>query len=57
MNEVPCPADPTKRQIRVLIEMSIDPAGDYLRTDTVVTISVTGNATCRSIIVRSFDVH
>lgn len=57
MNEVPCPADPTKREIRVRIEMSIDPAGDYLRTTTAVNISVTGNATCRSIIVASFDVH
>lgn len=50
VNEVPCSAVPFARTVFVPIEMNINPPG-ILAMDTVVTISVTGNATCRSSIV------
>ena len=56
VNEVPCTDDPFARIVFVPIVIDINPPG-FLLTDTVVTISVTGNATCRSSIVALFAAH
>ena len=54
VNEVPCASDQTTRTVYVPIEISITPSNAILQNVFVVTISLTGNATCRSIIVASF---
>ena len=47
VNEVPCASGLTEREVYVPIVISITPPIAFLRSNIVVTISVTGNATCK----------
>ena len=47
VNEVPCASGLTEREVFIPIVISITPPSAFLRSDIVVTISVTGNATCK----------
>ena len=56
VDEVPCTDHPLAGIVLVPIVIDINPPG-FLLTDIVVTISVTGNATCRSSIIALFAAH
>ena len=47
VNEVPCASGLTEQEVFVPIVISITPSSAFLRSNIVVTISVTGNATCK----------
>ena len=47
VNEVPCASGLTEREVFVPIVIRITPPSAFLRSNIVVTVSVTGNATCK----------